>query len=162
MANNAPFTSLPVSMAELLVQRTGDQPRKDNWRSLRRHECYRNRRRHLEYLARRSQAASLRVDTKDNNVVGVLIGCEQIRARRVNREIAWRLTLRRNVLYRGKGASGGIDSKHGNAVMPTVRGIQELTCRVHLHLGGIVIASKVFGQSRDRLQLMQASFCRIV
>src|SRR5260370_15114195 len=131
-------------------------------RSLTRHECYRNRRRRLEYLAGRSQAAGLRVNAKNNNVIGFLIGCEQIRARRVNRKIAWRLTLRRNVLYGREGTLGGINIKNGNAVVPAVRGIKEFTCRMHLQLGRIVIASKIFGQCRNRLQLTQAAFRRVV
>src|SRR5260370_10854317 len=117
-------------------------------RSCNRHECYRNRRRRLEYLAGWSQAACLRVNAENNNVIGFLIGCEQIRASRVNRKIAWRLTLRRNVFYGREGTGGGINIKDGNAVMPTVRSIKEFTCRMHLQLGGIVIASKLFGQCR--------------
>src|SRR5260370_336344 len=135
-----------------------------NWtrRSLTRHECYRNRRRRLEYLAGRSQAACLWVNAENNNVIGLLIGCEQIRPRRVNRKIAWRLTLCRNVLYGREGTGGGINIKDGNAVVPAVRGIQELTCRMHLQFGGIVIASKICAQCRNRIQLTQASFRSVV
>src|SRR5260370_42077734 len=96
-----------------------------NWtrRSLTRHECYRNRRRRLEYLAGRSQAACLWVNAENNNVIGFLICCEQIRPRRVNPTIAWRLTLRRNRLYGREGTGSGINVKDGNAVVPQLAGL---------------------------------------
>jgi hypothetical protein len=62
--------------------------------SLGRNKDNANRLSNLKLLPGRGQPAGLSVDTEDYDVVGILVGCNQVLAGGINGEITWRFAVR--------------------------------------------------------------------
>jgi len=74
-----------------------------------------------------------------------LVGGEQPASRRIERKIARRLALRRNVLDQRNGARGLINREHRDAVVAAIRRINELARPIHLHLAPVLVPVKSAG-----------------
>src|SRR5208282_1183406 len=107
-------------------------------------------------------AAGFRINTKNDNVVRLFVGCKQQRTPRGDFKTAGNLAFRGRVLDQRQSAFFWIDGEHCNAVVPAVRGVDELAGRMDLDLGVVVMLGKILGESRDRLQRTQDASSAVI
>src|SRR5260221_10608301 len=95
-------------------------------------EYYAHRKWDLHLLSRWSQTPGLLIDPEQRHITRALVGGEQISPRRIDGEVARRLALRGGILDRGQRPLRGVDRKHGNTILPTVRSVEEAAVAIHL------------------------------
>src|SRR5207237_7914791 len=99
---------------------------------------------------------------EQHDVPGVLVGGEQVTARRVKGEVARDLSLRGGVLHWRERSLRLVDGEHGDAVVPSIGAIKEFARAVHGNLGGSALTGKIIGQGRLVLQFMKRSAAAVV
>ena len=96
--------------------------------------------------------AAPRINIENDDVIAVLVGCQEIAARRIDGEVSRVLTLGRLDSQVVGFARRFVDGEHGDAVVSPVRSVKEFARRVYLHFGRRVIARKTFRQRGDGRQ----------
>ena len=109
-----------------------------------------------------SQRTRITINTKNGDVVGVLVGGEQKSPRRIDTEIAGSLSTGWFVLDEGKLAGLFVDGEYGNAVVTTVRAIDELAVGMDTDFGRAVVTGKIPRESGDGLDFVQGARFPIV
>src|ERR1700740_2166597 len=92
------------------------------------------RRGHFQYLSSRRQAPTVGINTKNHDVIGLLVRREQVTPGGINGEISRRLALGRYVLNQPQATFRPIDREHSNVVGTPVTGIKALPRGIHLEL----------------------------
>src|SRR5581483_10424068 len=98
----------------------------------------------FEHLAGGSQASTVQVNPKDDDVIGFLVGREQKPTGRVDGKVAGRFAAGRDVV--------------GTAI----GGIEKLARRMHFNFGGIIAAFKFLRKGRNCFEAAQRSSARVV
>src|SRR5579864_3230583 len=151
--------------ASLWVHRSGTECRDVacdlSLESLLRKKSHTYRRRHVDHLSCCRQLATSRINPKHNNIVRFLISREQQRPRRINFEASRRFALRGSVFDRRQRTFHRVNSKDSNAVMSAIRGVEELSRRMHTNLGVVILPAKAFGQSGNILQRMKRAGAKV-
>ena len=102
------------------------------------------------------------VDTKDDDVVRLLIGGEKEGPSGVDVEVAWPLTSGRLDLEQPESSPRAIDFEGRNAVVAPIRSVEKPPRRMDYHLRRVVFILEPRRQRRDSLDLRQLPRFRIV
>ena len=121
-----------------------------------------HRLRNLDDLAGGRQGAVLFIDAEDHDVVAVLVGDQQEVAAGIDGEVARPVAAGGFVAQRGEAARGGIDGEDGEAVVPTVRAVEEAPVRREVYVGAVAVALVILREGGDRLQRLQGTPLRVV
>src|SRR5262245_15924685 len=114
-------------------------------------ELQTDRRRDFGRLSCRRQLSGLLIDAESDDVIAVLIGYEQERARRIYAEIARRFATRRFVRDEVQLARALIDRECDDAVMAAVRAVNEPARRVDVYVGARIRPAEIRRQRRNGL-----------
>ena len=101
------------------------------------------------------QRAALRIDAEDHDRARITILGQQEHAGRIDREIPRIFALRGLDADQAELPGIGRSGENRDAVMPTVRPVDELARRMDLHFSRVAPSAKVSRQRRDRLDLVQ-------
>ena len=116
-----------------------------------------NGRRNLDAIVRWFQSAGVLIDAQDNDRIAALVFGEQVRASRVDEEVARRLALRRFVLDISQPARILIDAEGDDRVVAAVRSVEKLAGGMDTDFGGAQSLLSAIGiwDCRDGLQRLQ-------
>src|ERR1035441_5106749 len=99
----------------------------------------------IQHVAGRTQLAAPGVDAEDHHVVGILVGGEQIGARRVDGEVTRRLAARWGALHRRQCALVGINGEDSDRVGAARGTVDEPAVGMHGDFGAADVRRELGG-----------------
>src|ERR1043166_3757078 len=99
---------------------------------------------------------------ENNDVVRLLVLGQKPIGAGGDCEMARRFSERGLVLEHSQFFLTGIETENGDAVLPTIGGINKFAVRMNFHFGAALKTREIVGQQRDRLQFLQSAVKRII
>src|SRR5208282_2682137 len=106
-------------------------------------------------MSRWPEPSGTRVDAECHDRIGILVGREQEPARGIDAETAWRLSLSRCAIDKGQYPAASIDPVDRDAVVTSIRSVDEHARRRDLDIGAGARSAKPFRERGDNLQLLE-------
>src|SRR5436190_10650462 len=112
-----------------------------------RSELQTNRRRHLGHLPGCTEPSCPLIKSKDDDVVGFLIGHQQKCSGRIDSKVARRQASSRFVTYGCQRTVARVNLENSNAVVPTIRRKKKLAIRGDVNISAGVRPGEILRQS---------------